>query len=249
MNVLEDQKKDNNQSNKINFDKFIDRDDRGIIPDEVKSNPALLKRYKMYNRETAISITESYKRFNRSAIYILPLIDLEIDSFEGKMVNTYVDNESYKLYVTTTNKVLYPLNNQYYETFIKGKDYWIYLFDISSVKEQVDYYLDSKVNLFDSNSRSKVLLHNWLSFINMSKTKSGEIKCTTDTYLVEPELYGFKLIYSLHNIKMSITDQINPLYKYYKSLGFDIDINSNISLMDKVDLKSELVKYKKDSLL
>lgn len=227
------------KNNTLHLQVFKDRDINNIIPDKVKLNKYLLQRYTTFGRETAIAKTESFKKYNRSAIYILPLIDLEIDSFEGKLLNTYLNQEDYTLYVQTATKVTYPLDNPYYITFIYINSFYYYIFDVSKFQKEVDLYLDSKVDDFSKEAINKITLSNWLCFMDSKiSADNRNYIFSIETYLIEPRLYGFKLINSLY--KHDVGGKPNPLLTYYKEV-LDIVIKPGVSLMNKVDLEKELI--------
>lgn len=233
---------------------FINRDVHNIIPEEVKENKSLLRRYTKYDKQTALAIVEGYKDkgFNRSVFYILPLIDLEIDTFDGKLVNAYINLEDNTIHCIVSEDVKFPLINKYhlYNYSLKEitnkeefEDYKVYVFSLKDSLDEVEMYLNSNVKDYSDYSRTKVQLSNWLSTVQRIKLKNEEGKDVLRSFVassfIDPGLYGTKLVFVMYP---SNSAKVNPLDDYFK-YDLEVSIPDGSSLMDKVNVEEELIDY------
>lgn len=233
---------------------FINRDIHKIIPEEVKENKTLLKRYTNYSKQAALAVVEGYKdkAFNRSVFYILPLIDLEIDSFDSKLVNTYINLEDNTLHCMVSEDVKFPLLNEYhlYNYSLKDitnnskyEEYKVYVFSLKDCLDEVEMYLNSNVKDYSDLARTKVQLSNWLSEVKRINLKNDEGKDIMRSFVsssfIDPGLYGTKIIFVMYP---SNSAKVNPLDDYFK-YDLEVSIPNGSSLMDKVNIEQELIEF------
>jgi len=242
-----------NRSNKsIYTSTHKDRDLFKIIPDSVRENKELLQRYTSFSKYAAVVKVEEYRQkdYNRSAFYLLPLINLEIDSFEGKMINCFIDTEELSIHVVVDGEVKYPLNNEYYlykytveSKMEKYNDKTCLVFSLKDYEKNIEYYLSSNVLKYSEAEKARVMLSNWLGCLERREiinpeTNKPEALIVVNGVFLNPKLYGTKITYALY----SGDGKFNPLEKYFRD-ELDVNIPKGTSLMDQVIKEKEVIDY------